>query len=69
MNWSGQHVERSTGSVVDEAGFELNGIPALSPDTMEFVRRHPSDARLAVAVALEAAAAQSAVRVSGAAPK
>ena len=39
--------------------FLTEGFPALSRGARDFVRRRPRDARLAVAVALEAAAAQS----------
>ena len=39
--------------------FLTEGFPALSPGARDFVRRRPRDARLAVAVALETAAAQN----------
>ncbi|MCY4480883.1 MAG: helix-turn-helix domain-containing protein [Rhodospirillales bacterium] len=39
-------------------GFLTEGFPALSRSARDFVRDRPQDARLAVAVALEAAAAQ-----------
>ena len=41
------------------------GIPALSRDARDFVRHHPRDARLAVTVALEAAATQCEVESRG----
>ena len=46
-------------------GFLMEGIPALSRNAREFVRHRPREARLAVAVALEAAAAQFEVEDSG----
>ena len=49
---------KSNGPAVEEIGFLAEGFPALSRSAREFVRRRPRDARLAVAVALEAAAAQ-----------
>ena len=39
-------------------GFLVEGIPALSQSAKEFVLQRPREARLAVAVALETAAAQ-----------
>ncbi len=41
-----------------EMGLFTEGFPALSSMARDFVRRHPREARLAVAVALETAAAQ-----------
>ena len=49
---------RSTGLTTETMGFLKEGIPALSRSAREFVRHRPREARLAVAVALEAAAAQ-----------
>ena len=48
---------RSTGSTTSAMGFLAEGFPALSRGAREFVRHRPRDARLAVAAALEAAAA------------
>ena len=48
----------TTGSTTETMGFLEEGIPALSRSAREFVRHRPREARLAVAVALEAAAAQ-----------
>ncbi len=49
---------RSTGSTKEAMGFLVEGFPVLSSSAREFVRDHPREARLAVVVALEAAAAQ-----------
>ena len=49
---------KSTGSAGDAMGFLVEGIPALSQSAKEFVLQRPREARLAVAVALETAAAQ-----------
>lgn len=49
---------KSTGATVDVVGFLVEGIPALSQSAKEFVLQRPREARLAVAVALETAAAQ-----------
>ena len=49
---------RSTGSTREAMGFLVEGFPVLSSSAREFVRDHPREARLAVVVALEAAAAQ-----------
>lgn len=49
---------RSTELTTETLGFLKEGIPALSRSAREFVRHRPREARLAVAVALEAAAAQ-----------
>ena len=52
-------VAKSTGSTM---GFLRETLPELSSDARGFIREHPDDARMAVAVALETAAAQSARR-------
>ena len=57
---------RSSGSTTETMGFLKEGIPALSRSAREFVRHHPREARLAVAVALEAAAAQCKAEECGA---
>ena len=57
---------RSTGLTVETMGFLKEGIPALSRSAREFVRHRPREARLAVAVALEAAAAQCEAEERGA---
>ena len=49
---------KSTGAAGDVVGFLVEGIPALSQSAKEFVLQRPREARLAVAVALETAAAQ-----------
>ena len=46
------------GSMKVAMGFLVEGIPVLSKSAREFVAQHPREARLAVAVALETAAAQ-----------
>ena len=46
------------GSAKEAMGFLVEGIPVLSKSAREFVVQHPREARLAVAVALETAAAQ-----------
>ena len=53
---------RSTGPVM---GFLTEGLPKLSSDARNFIREHPGEARLAVAVALETAAAQSEAAAGG----
>ena len=58
----------STESIGDALGFILQGIPALSPDATDFIRKCPREARHAVAVALEAAAAQYAMGFSRGVP-
>ena len=49
---------RPGGSTREAMGFLVEGIPVLSKGAREFVVQHPREARLAVAVALETAAAQ-----------
>ena len=49
---------KSTGSASDVAGNVLEGIPALSPNPIVFVRHRPRKARLAISAVLETAAAQ-----------
>ena len=49
---------KSTGSRGEALRFLEKGLPALSRGAREFVRHRPREARLAVAVALETAAAQ-----------
>ena len=49
---------KSTGVTGDVVGFLVEGIPALSQSAKEFVLQRPREARLAIAVALETAAAQ-----------
>ena len=49
---------KSTESTGEEMEFLAEGFPALSRSARKFVRHRPREARLAVAVALEAAAAQ-----------
>ena len=48
----------STGAAKETMGFLVDKFPALSSSVRTFVRDHPREARLAVAVALEAVAAQ-----------
>ena len=57
---------KSSGLTGEAMRFLENGFPALSRNAQEFVRHRPREARLAVAVALEAAAAQCEVEESGA---
>lgn len=57
---------KSTGSMTEAMGFLVKGFPILSSTARDFIRDHPREARLAVAVALEAAAAQCEVEESGA---
>lgn len=59
---------RSTESIGDALGLILQKIPALSPDATDFIRKCPREARHAVAVALEAAAAQYALGFSSGVP-
>ena len=59
-------MSRATGATTERMGFLEEGIPALSRSAREFVRHHPREARLAVAVALEAAAAQREAEARGA---
>ena len=47
-------------------GFLVEGLPGLSSTARDFVRDHPREARLAVAVALETAAARCEAEESGA---
>ena len=49
---------KSSGALGETMGFLEKGFPALSRSAREFIRHHPREARLAVTVALEAAAAQ-----------
>ena len=49
---------KSTGAAGDVVGFLAEGIPALSQSAKDFVLQRPREARLAIAVALETAAAQ-----------
>ena len=53
---------RSTGSVM---GFLTRRAPKLSSDARDFIREHPEEARMAVAVALETAAGQAEVAAGG----
>ena len=57
---------RATRATTETMGFLEGGIPALSRSARDFVRHHPREARLAVAVALEAAAAQREAQARGA---
>ena len=50
---------KSNGPTREEMGFLVEGLPLLSISARNFARHHPREARLAVAVALETAAAQS----------
>jgi excisionase family DNA binding protein len=43
---------------VEAAGFDVEGLKGLSENASRFIRRHPKEARIAVAAALEAAAVQ-----------
>ena len=52
------HMGLSTESIGHALAFILQGIPALSPDATDFIRKRPRETRLAIAVALEAAAAR-----------
>ena len=49
---------RANRSVNEVMGFLAKELPALSSGARDFLRRRPRDARMAVAIALEAAAAQ-----------
>ena len=49
---------RQSGTTREAIGLLAEEIPALSSSARDFVRHHPREARLAVAVALETAAAQ-----------
>ena len=62
------HMGLLTDSIGDALGFILQGIPAQSPDATDFIRKCPREARHAVAVALEAAAAQYALGFSRSVP-
>ena len=53
------------GSTKEAMGFLVERIPVLSKNAREFVAQHPREARLAVAVALETAAAQREVGDDG----
>ena len=55
---SGNHMSKSTGPISEAMKFLEEGLPALSRSAREFVRHRPREARMAVAVALETAAAQ-----------
>ncbi len=55
---------KSTGSTDEAAGFLAEEFPVLSRNARDFVRDRPREARLAVAVALETAAAQCEVEAS-----
>ena len=63
-----RHMGLSTESIGDALAFILQGIPALSPDATDFIRKSPREARHAIAVALEAAAAQYAMGFSRGVP-
>ena len=56
---------KTTESTKEVMGFLAEGFPILSSDARIFVRNHPREARLAVVVALEAAAAHSGAVDSG----
>ena len=56
---------KSTRPAGEAMEFLAEGFPALSPNAKDFVRDRPREARLAVAVALETAAAQCEVEASG----
>ena len=58
---------KSTGSTGEAMKFLEEGLPALSRSAREFVHHRPREARLAVAVALETAAAQCEAEDSAAA--
>lgn len=55
-------MDRATASMKRTGGFRVEGLPGLSRNARDFLRQHPQEARLAVTVALEAAAAQCEVR-------
>lgn len=56
------------GTMNETMGFLEEGFPVLSPSARAFVRHRPREARLAVAVALETAAAQCEAEEAGASP-
>ena len=56
---------KPTGATKEAMGLLAEGFPALSTSAREFVRDHPREARLAVTVALETAAAQCEAEDSG----
>ncbi len=56
---------KPSGSAREAMGFLAEGFPSLSRSAWEFVRHRPREARLAVTVALEAAAAQCETEDSG----
>lgn len=58
---------KSNESTWEPVRFFVEGLPGLSNSAKDFVRDHPREARLAVAVALETAAARYEVEESGAA--
>ena len=60
MKSKGDSMARPTGPTREDMGFLVENFPPLSSSARNFVRHHPREARLAVAVALETAAAQSA---------
>ena len=60
---------KSTGSTGEAMEFLVTGLPSLSRNARDFVRHRPREARLAVAVALEAAAAQSEAESGGSVPE
>lgn len=57
---------KPAGTMGETMGFLEEGLPALSRSAREFVRHRPREARLAVAAALEAAAAQCEAEEAGA---
>ena len=51
-------MSRSTGAARQVSGLRIEGLAGLSKAAKSFLRRHPREARMAVSVALETAAAQ-----------
>ena len=58
---------KTDGATKEAMGLLAEGLPALSSSAREFVRHHPREARLAVTVALETAAAQREAEDAGSA--
>lgn len=58
---------KPTGAAKEAMGLLADGFPALSDSAREFVRHHPREARLAVTIALETAAAQREAEDAGSA--
>ena len=59
-------MDKATAPAKQVTGFLEEGLPDLSRNARNFLHKHPRDARMAVAVALEAAAAQCEARANDA---